>query len=140
MSPLRILVVDDSAVAGSRLSSLLGSVDGVEVLPQAWDVAGARRAFLTGAPDLVVTDFQLPDGTGVDIIRHVKTTWPETLVCVLTNYPWAPNRRRCLDAGADLFLDKSTEFDALLEVCREFLTSRPDRRGGSGGPAGNPRN
>jgi DNA-binding NarL/FixJ family response regulator len=140
MSPLRILVVDDSAVAGSRLSSLLGSVEGVEVLPQAWDVAGARRAFLTGAPDLVVTDFQLPDGTGVDVIRHVKTTWPETLVCVLTNYPWAPNRRRCLDAGADLFLDKSTEFDALLEVCREFLASRPDRRGGSGDPAGNPRN
>jgi DNA-binding NarL/FixJ family response regulator len=138
MSPLRILVVDDSAVAGSRLSSLLGSVDGVEVLPQAWDVAGARRAFLTGAPDLVVTDFQLPDGTGVDVIRHVKLTWPGTFVCVLTNYPWAPNRRRCLDAGADLFLDKSTEFDALLDVCRSFLAAHPDRRGRATAPPGSP--
>ena len=124
MSPLRVLVVDDSAVAGSRLSSLLASVAGVEVLPQAWDVAGARRAFLGGAPDLVVTDFQLPDGTGVDVIRHVKTAWPGTYVCVLTNDPWAPNRRRCLDAGADLFLDKSTEFDALLDLCRLRSASR----------------
>jgi len=124
MSSLRVLVVDDSAVAGSRLSSLLASVAGVEVLPQAWDVAGARRAFLGGAPDLVVTDFQLPDGTGVDVIGHVKTTWPGTYVCVLTNDPWTPNRRRCLDAGADLFLDKSTEFDALLDVCRLRSASR----------------
>ena len=128
MNPLRVLVVDDSAVAGSRLSSLLSSVEGIEVLPQAWEVAGARRAFLSGAPDLVVTDFQLPDGTGVDVIRYVKTTWPRTFVCVLTNFPYAPNRRRCLDAGADLFLDKSTEFDALIGVCRRLLTSGPDSR------------
>ena len=134
MNPLRVLVVDDSAVAGSRLSSLLSSVEGVEILPQAWDVAGARRAFLSGAPDLVVTDFQLPDGNGVDVIRYVKTTWPRTFVCVLTNFPYSPNRRRCLDAGADLFLDKSTEFDTLVGVCCRLLRLGPD----PGAPAPRP--
>lgn len=127
MSPaeqLRVLVVDDSAVAGSRLLNLLGDVPGVELLPQAWSVAGARRAFYDGAPDLLVTDFRLPDGTGLEVIRYVKKIWPWTIVVVLTNEVLGPFRQRCLEAGADRCLDKSTDADTLLHLVEGFASSR----------------
>ncbi|HQR46959.1 MAG TPA: response regulator transcription factor [Thermoanaerobaculia bacterium] len=131
MSPtehLRVLVVDDSAVAGSRLLDLLGSVPGVELLPQAWNVAAARRAFYDGAPDLVVTDFRLPDGSGLDVIRYVKRVWPWTVVVVMTNEVLGPFRMRCFEAGADRCLDKSTDVDALLRLVEECAASRSPRK------------
>jgi DNA-binding NarL/FixJ family response regulator len=124
MSPadrLRLLVVDDSAVAGSRLMSLLGSMPDVELLPQAWSVASARRAFYGGGPDVVVTDFSLPDGTGLDVVRYVKKVWPSTIVIVLTAESLGGVRRRCLEAGADFILDKSVEIDDLLRIVENLL-------------------
>jgi len=120
---LRVLIVDDSAVAGSRLLALLGSVPAVELLPQAWSVSDARRAFLEGAPDLVVTDLSLPDGSGLDVVRYVKKVWPGTRVAVLTNENLGPWRGRCLDAGADYCLDKATDFDALTAIAEQLLAT-----------------
>jgi len=125
---LRLLVVDDSAVAGSRLLDLLGTIPEVELLPQAWNVAGARRAFHEGAPDLVVTDFRLPDGTGLDVLRHVKRVWPWTIVVVMTNEELGPFQQRCFDAGADYCLDKSTDMNRLLRLVEERLASPPGAR------------
>jgi DNA-binding NarL/FixJ family response regulator len=125
MSPfhrLRVLIVDDSAVVGSRLLRLLGSYPAVDLLPQAWSVSDARRAFLEGAPDLVVTDLSLPDGSGLEVVRYVKKVWPGTRVAVLTNEDLGPFRRRCLDAGADDCLDKATDFDAVARIVEELLS------------------
>ena len=128
MSPadrLRLLVVDDSAVVGSRLLAVLGSIPDVEVLPQAWSVASARRAFFEGGPDVVVTDFDLPDGTGLDVIRHVKRVWPWTVVVVLTYENLPAFRRPCLEAGAEFFFDKATEVDDLVRLIEGLLGARP---------------
>ena len=135
MSPfsrLRVLIVDDSAVAGSRLLQLLGTVPAVDVLPQAWNVRDARRAFLDGAPDLVVTDLALPDGSGLEVVRYVKKIWPKTVVAILTNESLGPFRQRCLDAGADFCLDKSTEFDVVSGIAEDLLSrSRENRSPGA---------
>ncbi len=129
MSPssrLRVLVVDDSAVAGSRLLGLLGSFTSVDLLPQAWSVSDARRAFLEGAPDLVVTDLALPDGSGLDVVRYVKKIWPGTRIAIWTNENLGPYRGRCLGAGADFCLDKATDFGAIAAIVEDLLAARAD--------------
>ncbi len=131
MSPfsrLRVLIVDDSAVAGTRLLHLLGDDPAVDVLPQAWNVRDARRAFLDGAPDLVVTDLALPDGSGLEVVRYVKKVWPKTVVAILTNENVGPFRQRCLDAGADFCLDKSTDFDVVAAIAEDLLGHAGDVR------------
>jgi DNA-binding NarL/FixJ family response regulator len=42
------------------------------------------------------------------------------MVIMLTNYPYPQYRKKCADAGADFFFDKSTEFDKIAEVFKKF--------------------
>jgi DNA-binding NarL/FixJ family response regulator len=42
------------------------------------------------------------------------------MVIILTNYPYPAFRQKCLDAGADFFLDKSTEFDQIPALFEQF--------------------
>lgn len=83
-------------------------------------VAGIRRT----QPHCVVLDFQLIGGTGVDVLRAVHPGSPEIAFVVLTNHPTAQYRRVCMEAGADRFLDKSTEFGTLKKVVIECILTR----------------
>jgi CheY-like chemotaxis protein len=47
------------------------------------------------------------------------------LVIMLTNYPHAENRKKCMEGGADFFLDKSTEFQKVVSVVKEMLPAKP---------------
>lgn len=50
------------------------------------------------------------------MIRFVKNAWPWTVVVVLTSESLNAFRRRCLEAGADFFLDKATGIDDLVRI------------------------
>ena len=67
-------------------------------------------------PDVVILDIRMPDGSGIDVLQTIKQGEPAPAVIVLTNYPYPAYRQKCLQAGADFFLDKSTEFDQIPEL------------------------
>ena len=62
----------------------------------------------------------MPGGSGIDVLREIKQNNQTPLVIVLTNYPYPQYRRKCMDAGADFFFDKSTEFDKVTEVLKQL--------------------
>ena len=49
---------------------------------------------------------------------------------ILTNFPYPPYRKKCADAGADFFFDKSTEFDKIPEVLKKLNKNFPFDQGG----------
>ena len=120
----KVFIVEDSPSIRSRLVELLGAIDNVSVVGEAVTpdeaIAGIRRT----QPHCVVLDFQLIGGTGVDVLRAVHPGSPEIFFVVLTNHPNAQYRRVCMEAGADWFLDKSTEFGKLKGVVTDCVTSR----------------
>ncbi|HEU0105869.1 MAG TPA: response regulator, partial [Vicinamibacteria bacterium] len=80
----KILVVDDEPSMRELLAIMLRREGfGVEV---AESRATAARVLATGAFDLVITDVKLPDGDGIEILRHLKAAAPETVVIVMTAY------------------------------------------------------
>ena len=105
---MRILIVDDSPVVRERLTALLAELEGVEVVGQAQDVVGAVAAIRALRPDVVTLDIRMPGGNGIEALAEVKKVQPAPIVIMLTNYPYPQYRKKCLDAGADYFLDKST--------------------------------
>jgi DNA-binding NarL/FixJ family response regulator len=113
---VKLLIVEDSGLVAERLKELVREVPGYEIAGTAADVGGTWRLVPQLNPDVIVLDLQIPGGSGLDVLRAVKSGQRHVFVIVLTNQASAPVREACLSAGADFFLDKSTEFGQLPAV------------------------
>ncbi len=112
----RILIVDDSEVIRQRLSSLISDTEGVELIGEAVDTQSAIRLWQSTNPDIVILDLRIPGDGGISVLRELKRQSPETVVAVLTNYPYVAYRKRCAELGANFFFDKSTEFEKVKTI------------------------
>jgi two-component system, NarL family, response regulator DevR len=104
--PLRILVVDDHEVVRQGLTTLLGRRDEFEVVAEAGTVAEALAAARRFAPDLVVMDVRLPDGSGIEACRDIRSEFPAIKVVMLTSYPDEEAVLSAIMAGASGYLLK----------------------------------
>jgi DNA-binding NarL/FixJ family response regulator len=121
---IKIFLVEDSAAVVQRLEDLVKELPGIELVGNAGDVIGAIRSILELRPDAVVLDLQLHNGNGLDVLRVVKSTRPETVVVIVTNSSDRSYRERCLREGASFFLDKSMEFEKIPEILTSLTTAR----------------
>ncbi|MBL1138262.1 MAG: response regulator transcription factor [Chloroflexi bacterium] len=113
---MKVFIADDSLIVREHLVTLLDELAGVEIVGQAENVAEAIRGIRTLQPDVVILDMRLPDGSGIDVLQNIKQDEAAPMVIILTNYPYPGYRQKCLQAGADFFLDKSTEFDQIPKL------------------------
>src|ERR1700740_1185186 len=118
---MRVLIADDSEVIVQRLIAMLGNVRGVEMLHQVGTVEETTEAMRRLRPDAVILDMQMPGGSGFDVLESMKKERLISTVIVLTNHPYAPYRKKCLQVGAKFFLDKSTEFEKVGEVLQGLI-------------------
>jgi|SRR5882672_2488240 len=117
---MRVFIVDDSSVIVERLTLLLQDIPGVELVGHAADVPQAVQRLLETTPDALVLDLHLPGGTGLDVLRAIRPVRPDVHILVFTNHSQDEYRQRCLTAGAEYFLDKSTEFEKIPGILREL--------------------
>jgi len=101
---MELLVVDDSLELLELLERAL-TRDGHEVRI-ATTLAEARARVDTAAPELMVLDVALPDGTGIDLCRELRDRGARWPILLLTAHGEVPKRVAGLDAGADDFLAK----------------------------------
>jgi two-component system, NarL family, response regulator DevR len=104
--PLRLLVVDDHEVVRQGLVALLDRRAGFEVVAQAGTVAESLAAAARFEPDVVVMDVRLPDGSGIEACREIRSARPETRVVMLTSYPDEEAVLSAIIAGASGYLLK----------------------------------
>jgi two-component system response regulator DevR len=119
-----VLVVDDSASLRERLVAMLSAVDGLEVVGEAQNAREALSAIHNLRPEVVILDIQMPDGTGIGVLREVKRDYPGTVVIILTNHAEAQYQKRCLELKADYFLSKSTDWKLLIEIAEQLAGTR----------------
>jgi two-component system response regulator PilR (NtrC family) len=118
----RILVVDDEQSMREMLGIMLRK-EGYEV------VVADSRAQAAGvlgheAIDMVVTDVRLPDGDGIEILRHVKAATPETIVIVMTAFGTTETAVAARKLGAEAYVLKPFDVDELRIVVRDALAHR----------------
>ena len=104
--PLRLLVVDDHEVVRQGLVAMLDRRDGFEVVAQAGTVAESIDAAARYEPDLVIMDVRLPDGSGIEACRDIRSARSETRVIMLTSYPDEEAVLSAIIAGASGYLLK----------------------------------
>lgn len=109
----------------TRVATLVGEVEGVEEVREAASAREALELLGTFRPDLILLDLHLPGGSGLDVLAQVKVgAPPRPVVVVVTNDAGERQRRDCLARGADHFLDKSTEFERILEIVADVVRAR----------------
>lgn len=118
-----IFIVDDSKVLRDRLVSMLSEVEGIEVVGQAGNAAEAISGIRRLKPRAVVLDIQMPGGSGIEVLRTIKREAPPTVVVMLTNHTLAQYREKCMELGADYFLDKTRDLDKLTEIFQDLVSS-----------------
>jgi two-component system response regulator PilR (NtrC family) len=117
--PKRILVVDDEPSMRELLTIMLRK-EGYEPLTAA-SRAEAARVLERSAVDLLITDLKLPDGDGIEILRHVKAGAPETAVVVMTAFGSTQTAVAAMKLGAHDYLVKPFDVEELKIVVRNAL-------------------
>jgi DNA-binding NarL/FixJ family response regulator len=116
---MKVLIVDHSAIIRKRLKAMLSEVPQIETIGQAEDQLEATKLVRKLNPEVLILDISMPGGSGIGLLREVKKG-QQPLVIVLTDQSYPQYREKCLDAGADFFFDKSTEFDKVAEVLKQL--------------------
>jgi len=109
MRPLKVLVVDDSAVNRRTLADLLGQMAGVTVVGVAQDGDEALRYAASFAPDLITLDLEMPRMDGFTFLRLLMASRP-TPVLVVSSHSAKENVFRALELGAIDFIAKPETF------------------------------
>ena len=118
---MKVFIADDSRAVVERLTVLLEEVPGARLVGQAGDVPSAVNGVQKMRPDALILDLHMPGGSGLDVLRAIRTAHPDLFVLICTNFPYPEYREECLTAGANLFLDKSADFEKIPSILRELI-------------------
>ncbi len=116
--PIRVVVVDDHMVVRAGLEQLLGTTTDIEFAGSAADGADAEAEVARVSPDVVLMDLSMPNVDGVEATRRLKAAHPEVAVVVLTSFSERSRILEALDAGADGYLLKHADPDAIIDAVR----------------------
>ena len=115
MTPVRLLVVDDHNLFRRGLVGLLSADGRFSVVGEAADAGAAQRIAAGMAPDLILLDNHLPGVKGVDAIAALREAAPAARILMLTVSEDEDDLAQALRAGADGYLLKTIEIDALSD-------------------------
>ncbi|MGY4643038.1 response regulator [Cellulomonas sp. URHB0016] len=118
------MIVDDHEVVRRGIAEVIERADGMTVVAEAGSVAdGVRRAGLV-RPEVLLADLQLPDGTGIDLIRAVREALPDVRAIVLTSFDDDDALAAALDVGAAAYLLKTVRGAEITDVVRAVAAGR----------------
>lgn len=109
----RLVVVDDHDVVRHGLKAALEGC-GFSVTASVGSVADARSAIAALAPDAIIVDINLPDGTGYDLIRWIRAIDRQLPILVLTLNDSPEHLHAARKCGANAFLIKSASIDEIV--------------------------
>jgi DNA-binding NarL/FixJ family response regulator len=147
-----VMVVEDDPVFLTRFCRFIGSSPELALLAAVGDLASARSAIARQAPDVLLTDLGLPDGSGIELIRETARLHPATDIMVISVFGDDQHVLASIEAGATGYILKDSlpdEFVALITQLRaggspispliaRQLLKRFQRDEGVAGPAPDP--
>jgi DNA-binding NarL/FixJ family response regulator len=103
---ITVVVCDDHQVVAEGLAAVLGAEPDIEVVAIASSVAMVLELAERFRPDVVLMDYELPDGDGVAATRALKAAHPEVMILMLTSYSDEGVLVSAVEAGCSGYLTK----------------------------------
>jgi len=122
--PIRLFIADDHPMIRSGLAAMVRSEPDLELVGEAGNGADAVAMLPGLAPDVVLMDLMMPRLDGIEAIRQLKASLPDTRFVVLTSLVDPAQIRRAIDAGASGYLLKNASSQELVTVIRSAHAGR----------------
>ena len=114
MVSLRVFLLDDHEVVRAGIRSLIEGTDDIEVVGEAGNASDALMRIPPTRPDVAVLDVRLPDGSGIEVCREIRSRTPEIACLMLTSYADDEALLAAIMAGAAGYLLKQVEGTDLI--------------------------
>ena len=118
---MHALIVDSAEVVATRLHDLLDEMNCFHNISVADNYTEAVAQIDDHTPDVILLDIQLPDNSGIELLKLIKQKYPGLKVIVLTNKSSETYRNLCEQIGSDHFIDKSTSFENITSIIRSYV-------------------
>jgi DNA-binding NarL/FixJ family response regulator len=118
---MNVLIIDDSIAIARKLNELISENKAVHILGQAQSVRQAIDMLGRLNPDVVFLDISLPDGSGMEVLIHIKKVKPEIKVIVFSNSANSFYQKKFTEQGSDYFLDKSKDFTKIPSIISSLV-------------------
>lgn len=115
---LRVFLLDDHQIVRAGLRSLLEATDDIVVVGEAGTIAEALARIPSTRPEVAVLDVRLPDGSGVEVCREIRSSHPEIACVMLTSYADDEALFSAIMAGASGYVLKQVEGTNLVDNIR----------------------
>jgi DNA-binding NarL/FixJ family response regulator len=115
---IRVFLLDDHEIVRTGLRSLLESADDFAVVGEAATAEEALSRIPPTRPDVAILDVRLPDGSGIEVCREIRSSWPEIACVMLTSYADDEALFAAIMAGAVGYVLKQVGADSLLDDIR----------------------
>lgn len=120
-----VMLVEDDPAFLARFCGIVAAAPELRLMAAVSDLAAARQLLATQAPDVLLTDLGLPDGSGIDLIRETARAHPATDIMVISVFGDEEHVVASIEAGATGYVLKDSLPDEFVELIRQL------RAGGS---------
>lgn len=121
---IKVFLLDDHEVVRRGIAELLQSAGGIEIVGEAATAGEALRRIPAAMPDVAVLDARLPDGSGIDVCREIRSQSPEIRCLMLTSYDDNDAIFAAVMAGASGYLLKEIRGSSLVDAVRQVADGK----------------
>ena len=121
---IRVFLLDDHEIVRRGVRELFENVDDLEVVGEAGTVAEAIRRVPATSPDVAILDVRLPDGTGIEVCRDLRSMLPELKCLMLTSFNDDEALFDAIMAGAAGYVLKEVRGSGLVDSVRRVAAGQ----------------
>jgi two-component system, NarL family, response regulator DevR len=121
---VRVFLLDDHEIVRRGIADLLDTEPDISVVGEASTAAEALRRIPAAKPDVAVLDARLPDGSGIDVCRDIRSSQPNVRCLILTSYDDEDAIFAAVMAGAAGYLLKQIRGTSLVDAIRHVAAGK----------------
>lgn len=122
--PIRVFLLDDHEIVRRGVRDLLESTGDIVVVGESGVAAEAQRRIPATRPDVAILDGRLPEGSGIDVCREIRSRNPEIQALILTSYDDDDALFSAIMAGASGYILKQVGGNDLVDAVRRVAAGQ----------------
>ena len=118
---MKVVIADNSSNLRVRIKDLIYNLNEVEIVGEAENGLEALQLVEEKTPDFLIMDIRMPELNGISVLSKIKEKGFNCKICMITNYPYKQYKEKCLEEGADYFINKNQDLYEVVNIVKELV-------------------